>query len=155
MRWRCRPGPADVVPQGRPLESRRPLRWARTSRPEAVTWRRNPRSSTAGTSRIEQDFLAAAQSHDPDATSTRIGRWKVDVLVQSVRLVIEYDGVYWHRDKQEIDARKTVDLIQSGFWSPAFARTIWATSTWTTRTCDSCRSVPTSGASTTSWRGFP
>jgi hypothetical protein len=90
------------------------LRWARTSRPEAVTWRRNPRSSTAGTARIEQDFLAAAQSHDPDATSTRIGRWKVDVLVQSVRLVIEYDGVYWHRDKQEIDARKTVDLIQSG-----------------------------------------
>lgn len=46
---------------------------------------------------MEQDFLAAAQSHDPDATSTRIGRWKVDVLVQSVRLVIEYDGVYWHR----------------------------------------------------------
>jgi hypothetical protein len=31
-----------------------------------------------------------------------------------VRLVIEYDGVYRHREKQEIDARKTVNLIQSG-----------------------------------------
>lgn len=74
-----------------------------------------PFCSTAGTSQIEQAFLTAAQSLDSDAASTRIGRWKVDVLVPSVRLVIEYDGVYWHRNKQEVDARKTVDLIQSGF----------------------------------------
>jgi hypothetical protein len=65
-----------------------------------------PFCSTAGTSRIERDFLAATQSHDPDAASTRFGRWKVGVLVPSVRLVIEYDGFYWHRDKQEIDARR-------------------------------------------------
>jgi very-short-patch-repair endonuclease len=72
-----------------------------------------------------------------------------------VRLVIEYDGVYRHRDKQEIDARKTVDLIQSGLLVAGLRENDLATPTWTTRTCDSCRAVPTSGASTTSWRGFP
>lgn len=74
-----------------------------------------PKCSTAGTSSVEKSFCAAAQALDPQAGPGRIGRWRVDVLVPSVRLVIEYDGAYWHRGKAQIDARKTSALIASGY----------------------------------------
>lgn len=74
-----------------------------------------PLCSTAGTSHIEKAFLDAAQVHDREAEAVRIGRWKVDVLVPSARLVIEYDGVYWHRDKQDVDLRKSRDLMEAGY----------------------------------------
>lgn len=74
-----------------------------------------PNCSTAGTSQIEKAFLAAAQLRDSESAAARIGRWKVDVLVPSVQLVIEYDGEYWHAGKQELDLRKTRALIDSGY----------------------------------------
>lgn len=74
-----------------------------------------PNCSTAGTSQIEKEFLAAAQAHDPNADAARVDRWKVDVLVPSLRLIIEYDGEYWHRAKHDTDLRKTRDLIQAGY----------------------------------------
>lgn len=74
-----------------------------------------PRCSTAGTSQVEKAFLAAAQAHDAQAAAARIGRWRVDVLIPSLRLVIEYDGEYWHRGKHAIDARKTRELLDTGF----------------------------------------
>jgi len=33
----------------------------------------------------------------------------------SRRLVIEYDGEYWHKSKQDTDLRKTRELISMGF----------------------------------------
>jgi hypothetical protein len=74
-----------------------------------------PHCSTAGTSQIEKIFVAAAQAHDPEAGPARIGRWKVDLLVPSVGLVIEYDGVYWHTAKHAVDLRKSLELIRSGY----------------------------------------
>lgn len=74
-----------------------------------------PYCSTAGTSAIEKEFLAAAQTADPDAEPARIDRWRVDVLVPSLRLVIEYDGEYWHRLKEDLDTRKTRALIALGY----------------------------------------
>lgn len=111
--WHVKPYSGDVVAKWRCIAN--PEHEWEASVVDRSSGRLCPFCSTAGTSRVEQDFLAAAQSHDPDAAATRIGRWKVDVLVPSVRLVIEYDGVYWHRGKQEVDARKTYDLVQSGF----------------------------------------
>ena len=74
-----------------------------------------PECSTAGTSQIEKAFLTAAQAHDVFAPAARIGRWRVDVLVPSRRLVIEYDGKYWHANKQGIDLRKSLALIDAGY----------------------------------------
>jgi hypothetical protein len=74
-----------------------------------------PHCSTAGTSQIEKAFLAAAQVHYPEASAARVGRWRVDVLVPSLRLVMEYDGEYWHRGKHETDERKTRELLAAGF----------------------------------------
>ena len=43
--------------------------------------------------------------------------WNVDIAVQISReelLLIEYDGAYWHRGKQEVDLRKTQSLLKEG-----------------------------------------
>jgi hypothetical protein len=74
-----------------------------------------PQCSTAGTSQIEKLFLAAAQQTDPDADAARLDRWRVDVLVPTLRLVIEYDGEYWHGRKHDTDTRKTRELIAMGY----------------------------------------
>ena len=74
-----------------------------------------PSCSTAGTSKIEKAFLAAAQARDPEAAASRVGRWRVDVLVPSLRLVIEYDGEYWHAEKHDLDLRKTEALVEAGY----------------------------------------
>lgn len=73
-----------------------------------------PQCSMAGTSMIEKAFLAAAQAFDPAAEATRLGRWRVDVFIPSVNLVIEYDGEYWHRSKEDLDTRKTLALLDLG-----------------------------------------
>lgn len=74
-----------------------------------------PQCSTAGTSKIEQAFLASACSHDAEAIASTVGKWRVDVLLPKLALIIEYDGVYWHGGKQDTDLRKTRELLRSGF----------------------------------------
>ena len=59
------------------------------------------------------DDLDPAQTH---SISMPIGRpVEVDILIPSHRLVIEYDGEYWHRNKLNSDKRKT-ELLQSAGW---------------------------------------
>ncbi|GAA1504046.1 hypothetical protein GCM10009740_39450 [Terrabacter terrae] len=74
-----------------------------------------PMCSTAGTSQIEKKFLAAVQAHDPSADAATLGRWRVDVFAPAFGLIVEYDGEYWHRVKEEIDARKTEALVALGY----------------------------------------
>jgi hypothetical protein len=74
-----------------------------------------PRCSTAGTSQIEKAFLAAARQVDPEADAAKVNRWRVDVLMPSLGLIVEYDGEYWHAGKHETDTRKTRELIALGY----------------------------------------
>lgn len=39
----------------------------------------------------------------------------VDIIVPSEKLVVEYDGSYWHRDKKERDIYKTEQLEKAGW----------------------------------------
>lgn len=108
----------------KPFASAAPVLWRCAADPEHQ-WRATvsdrssgrlcPQCSTAGTSRIEQQFLAAAQHLDPDAQAAVLGRWRVDVLLPRHNLVVEYDGSYWHRNKNDTDTRKTRDLISMGY----------------------------------------
>jgi len=41
--------------------------------------------------------------------------WSADIVARAARLVVEYDGEYWHRDKQDLDLRKTRDLEAAGW----------------------------------------
>jgi len=42
-------------------------------------------------------------------------KWDVDILIEELNLIIEYDGAYYHHDKYELDKRKTTDLQENGF----------------------------------------
>lgn len=46
---------------------------------------------------------------------TSTGAWHVDVLCAGLRIVVEYDGSFWHDEWVERDARKTQDLISEGW----------------------------------------
>ncbi|TDL44667.1 zinc-ribbon domain-containing protein [Kocuria rosea] len=41
--------------------------------------------------------------------------WHVDVLCMDLRIVVEYDGHYWHQDKLDRDTTKTLDLATDGW----------------------------------------
>ena len=45
----------------------------------------------------------------------RVSQAKVDILIESLRAVIEYDGEYWHTTRFETDSLKTDALIQAGY----------------------------------------
>lgn len=82
-----------------------------------------------GKSAVELSFHAAAERVFGEAQSGAIiysdlfrrrGRWTADILVDSPEpacrgVVIEYDGAYWHKDKAEVDADKSVDLLAAGY----------------------------------------
>lgn len=81
-----------------------------------------PECSTAGTSRPEKELTAALCELGADAAPGKVARtiegaaWRVDALatVGGRRLVVEFDGSYWHRDKAALDEAKTRDLLASG-----------------------------------------
>lgn len=86
-----------------------------------------PECRQAGKSKIELDHLAAAKKTFGRARSgvilrsahfTRRPAWTADItvaLAEEQTLVIEYDGSYWHRDKQDVDRAKSLDLIAGGY----------------------------------------
>jgi hypothetical protein len=39
----------------------------------------------------------------------------VDIVVPSLRLLVEYDGAYWHQDNEDADRRKSKTLRQAGW----------------------------------------
>lgn len=86
-----------------------------------------PMCQIVGKSRIELLYAEAARQEWGNAQSgQRIhspmfadhSSWSVDILVtleDNRSLVIEYDGSYWHRDKEETDRIKTCELLQAGY----------------------------------------
>ncbi|MGK5111666.1 zinc-ribbon domain-containing protein [Geodermatophilus sp. CPCC 205506] len=51
----------------------------------------------------------------PEAIVTAGGRWRPDITVTELRLVLEYDGVFYHRDRGQHDARKSAELRFAGW----------------------------------------
>lgn len=100
VNWRCSQNPAHV------WDTSVSARWNGSGCPQCAT---------SGTSRIEKRFAEAAQLYDAASSPSKDNGWRLDVLVPSLRLIIEYDGAYWHRDKQLLDARKTRELVDRGY----------------------------------------
>ncbi|MDQ3573204.1 MAG: DUF559 domain-containing protein [Actinomycetota bacterium] len=61
--------------------------------------------------------LMIASGLTPDATQAHIGRYRVDFLYRSERLVVEVDGYRYHssRDRFVADRRRRADLIARGY----------------------------------------
>ena len=43
-----------------------------------------------------------------------ISGWECDVFLPELKTVVEVDGEYWHRDKRDLDSKKTQALVDSG-----------------------------------------
>lgn len=42
--------------------------------------------------------------------------YDADIIIQNLKIVIEYDGAYWHKDKGIVDHNKTENLTNSGWF---------------------------------------
>lgn len=40
---------------------------------------------------------------------------RVDCYVPEIKLVVEYDGAYWHKKRKKADTRKTKVLLKAGY----------------------------------------
>ncbi|MFG2712309.1 zinc-ribbon domain-containing protein [Streptomyces goshikiensis] len=85
-----------------------------------------PECREHGKSQVELDHHAAAERAFGNAASgqslrhdlfARRAAWLVDISVDlphGQKLVIEYDGSYWHADKGDLDLEKSRDLLAAG-----------------------------------------
>lgn len=76
--------------------------------------------SPGGRSRREIEVLAEIEylfPNDVRHRSVSVGRKKFscDIVIESQRVVSEYDGSYWHRDRFDQDKHKTVSLTEAGW----------------------------------------
>ena len=77
-----------------------------------------------GRSRIEMEYFEVFRSHFGSARSGATFRdpsfstvWSLDISFRyrGRTIGVEYDGSYWHRDKAEVDIRKSKELLDAGF----------------------------------------
>jgi hypothetical protein len=114
--------------------------WWRCARNDTHQWRtsiRNrhdagtgcPRCGKRGVSQREQKIFKALKQHLPGLVSPasvprarntggqrRLRSWRVDMLLPGTpAVVVEYDGAYWHTEREEHDRLKADDLTTSGY----------------------------------------
>jgi len=86
-----------------------------------------PECAIHGKSRIELRFFDEAAKLWPSSKSGPSSRnpqfqygvnWRPDIEVlvdDDTKLVIEYDGSFWHKDKAKIDKLKSLDFLNAGY----------------------------------------
>jgi very-short-patch-repair endonuclease len=76
---------------------------------------------------LEEDFLALVQRHrfPPPETNVKLGRWEVDFLWRTQRLVVEVDSFTYHQGSVAFhdDYARDLDLRQRGYTVLRFADT--------------------------------
>lgn len=84
-----------------------------------------PYCTDASKSRTELMYYDAIKKVFPTAESGAVlsepefsHSWTADILINtdSKRVVIEYDGAYWHKSKTDQDLVKSLELLNAGFW---------------------------------------
>lgn len=77
-----------------------------------------------GKSRIEMRYFEAARKLFGNARSgvrfsneNFSNNWSADITARyrGHDVIIEYDGAYWHKDKEEVDTRKSLEFTSNGF----------------------------------------
>lgn len=82
-----------------------------------------PECSLGGSSGMERSIFLEIKKSYPDAKNGekllipwgKISFASVDILIPSLKTVIEYDGSYWHAKRFETDTLKTHALIEAGY----------------------------------------
>ena len=66
---------------------------------------------------ITFELMSIFSGINPRGFKTRLGGkiWTIDIYIPHLNLGIEFDGSYWHKDKEALDKLKTKQLIANGF----------------------------------------
>jgi hypothetical protein len=64
----------------------------------AKSWQTKKDNGSQKHSKGECEILEWVKRHHPDARSAHMGRYQIDVLIPSLNLAIEYNGLWWHCD---------------------------------------------------------
>ncbi|MFI7530369.1 zinc-ribbon domain-containing protein [Nocardia salmonicida] len=104
-------------------------RWRTSVRNRHVFGTGCPRCGKRGVSRRENELFTALRTTLPNLSSSaavararttpgrrRARSWRVDMVLDEPKVVIEYDGAYWHANSEDKDRIKTADLAASGFF---------------------------------------
>ena len=90
--------------------------WVSTVYNRALYGNGCPKCCLNHTSKIEGELHRLLSEHFTGAEQgVRVGRWSVDVLLPEEKVIVEYDGAYFHKDRVEHDTRKTLDLFTRGY----------------------------------------
>lgn len=105
-RWRCSFNPEHV--------------WSTTVTARTLNGTGCPDCAPVSRSMQEVALLFELMVHfdiDPQDTSVRTssGLERVDIKLQEHKLIVEFDGSYWHRDREERDREKVERLRQAGW----------------------------------------
>ena len=74
-----------------------------------------PKCINHGMSRMEMCIYLAVKKYFPDAQyRAKINKTEFDVFIPSINFVIEYDGIYFHRDLKRKELHKDVIAQQNG-----------------------------------------
>ena len=66
---------------------------------------------------ITFELLQFFEDINPKGFKTRVkGKlWSIDIYIPQLKLGVEFDGSYWHKDKRALDKLKTENLEEEGF----------------------------------------
>ncbi|MGO3088233.1 MAG: zinc-ribbon domain-containing protein [Galactobacter sp.] len=124
--WHIRPNTSQLVEPPLWICRHDPAHMWRAVPAARVNGSQCPECQITGKSMIERLYLDAARQHWGEVQSgprihspafSNHSSWSVDIhvsLPDGRSLVIEYDGCYWHKDKEDVDRIKSMDLLRDG-----------------------------------------
>ena len=76
-----------------------------------------PHCFKLGQSHIENEIRKSLVIYGALPTTVKLGKWEVDIYIPEKKIVIEYDGDYFHSNPKRIetDTRKSLNLLSLGY----------------------------------------
>ena len=76
-----------------------------------------PHCFKLGQSHIENEIRKSLVNYGAQPTTVKLGKWEVDIYIPEKKIVIEYDGDYFHSNPKRIetDTRKSLNLLSLSY----------------------------------------
>lgn len=119
----------ELTPDG--ITARNPKNvWWQCAADQTHEWQASPYNRTNGRGcpychipkKSKEEILLAAElslhvalEDEAPLISTPGKKWRPDIVIADKKIVIEYDGSYWHQGLDDRDNRKTQDLTAAGY----------------------------------------
>lgn len=89
--------------------------WETTINKRTASLTKCPACAGRKTSQVELDVLCSLSRYSEVRSGSLVAGLKVDILVPKFKLVVEYDGLRWHKDRTAQDAKNSLLVIKQGY----------------------------------------